>query len=137
MGILSGRSIGVRYSPKPAPIPVGDLIGVGDVIPQGIQHKITSLVGIVSDYDCKIRYHTGKVNVVSDALSRKERNQPLRVRALVMTISLDLPKQILKAQTKARKPENLEAEDVSWLYESHKSKYSVHPGSDKMYQDMK
>ncbi|GJZ33267.1 beta-galactosidase 10 [Tanacetum coccineum] len=27
MGILSGRSIGARCSPKPAPIPVGDLIG--------------------------------------------------------------------------------------------------------------
>ncbi|GKG53913.1 hypothetical protein Tco_0555313, partial [Tanacetum coccineum] len=35
----------------------------------------------------------GKANVVADALSRKER-EPLRVRALVMTIGLDLPKQI-------------------------------------------
>ncbi|GKD13284.1 putative reverse transcriptase domain-containing protein [Tanacetum coccineum] len=97
-----------------------------------------------------------------------------------MTISLDLPKQILNAQTEARKPENIKKEDVggmlvenakypeairtekleprmdgnlclngrSWLpcygelqtvimNESHKSKYSIHPGSDKMYQDMK
>ncbi|GJW81518.1 putative reverse transcriptase domain-containing protein [Tanacetum coccineum] len=117
--------------------------------------------------------------VVADALSRKER-EPLRVRALVMTIGLDLPKQILRAQTEARKPENIKKEDVggilvenskdpeklrteklepradgtmclngrSWLpcygdlrtvimHESHKSKYSIHPGSDKMYQDMK
>ncbi|GKA70424.1 putative reverse transcriptase domain-containing protein [Tanacetum coccineum] len=41
-----------------------------------------------------------KANVVADALSRKERSKPLRVRALVMTIGLDLPKQILNAQTK-------------------------------------
>nr|GEX18702.1 putative reverse transcriptase domain-containing protein [Tanacetum cinerariifolium] len=47
-----------------------------------------------------------KANVVADALSRKKR-VPLRVRALVMTIGLDLPKQILKAQTEARKPENI------------------------------
>ncbi|GJU73004.1 putative reverse transcriptase domain-containing protein [Tanacetum coccineum] len=110
----------------------------------------------------------------------EEREPPLRVRALVMTISLDLPKQILNAQTEARKPENIKSEDVggmlienakfpeaireqkleprtdgtlclngrSWLpcygnlrtvimHESHKSKYSIHPGSDKMYQDMK
>ncbi|GJR65561.1 putative reverse transcriptase domain-containing protein [Tanacetum coccineum] len=135
---------------------------------------------LLSDYDCDIRYHPGKANVVADALSRKEREQPMRVRALVMTISLDLPKQILNAQTEARKPENIKSEDVggmlienakfpeaireqkleprtdgtpvleweSWLpcygdlrtvimHESHKSKYSIHPGSDKMYQDMK
>ncbi|GKD19390.1 putative reverse transcriptase domain-containing protein [Tanacetum coccineum] len=129
---------------------------------------------LLSDYDCDIRYHPGKANVVADALSRKERDEPLRVRALVMTISLDLPKQILAAQIEALKPENLKKEDVggmirtdipkerlepradgtlclngrSWLpcygdlrsvimHESHKSKYSIHPGSEKMYQDMK
>nr|GEU92884.1 reverse transcriptase domain-containing protein [Tanacetum cinerariifolium] len=56
---------------------------------------------LLSDYDCEICYHLGKENVVADALSRKERIQPLRVRALVMTIGLELPKQILNAQTKA------------------------------------
>ncbi|GJS91689.1 putative reverse transcriptase domain-containing protein [Tanacetum coccineum] len=55
---------------------------------------------LLSVYDCEIRYHPGNANVVADALSRKERDQPLRVRALVMTIGLDLPKQILNAQTK-------------------------------------
>nr|GFD09265.1 putative reverse transcriptase domain-containing protein [Tanacetum cinerariifolium] len=108
------------------------------------------------------------------ALSRKERDVPLRVRALVMTISLDLPKQILATQIEALKPENLKKEDVggmirtdipkeileprvdgilclngkSWLpcygdlrsvimHESHKSRYSIHPGSEKMCQDVK
>ncbi|GJS49354.1 putative reverse transcriptase domain-containing protein [Tanacetum coccineum] len=47
---------------------------------------------LLSDYDCDIRYHPGKANVVADDLSRKERDEPLRVRALVNTISLDLPK---------------------------------------------
>nr|GFC03092.1 putative reverse transcriptase domain-containing protein [Tanacetum cinerariifolium] len=64
------------------------------------------------DYDCDIHYHLGKANVVADALSRKEREPPLRVRALVMTIGLDLPRQILNAQTEARKPENIKKEDV-------------------------
>nr|GFA08341.1 putative reverse transcriptase domain-containing protein [Tanacetum cinerariifolium] len=97
-----------------------------------------------------------------------------------MTIGLDLPKQILNAQTEVRKLENIKKEDVRgmldenaknpdaiqeqklephangtqylngriWIpcygdlrtvimHESHKSKYSIHPGFDKMYQDMK
>nr|GFB36807.1 putative reverse transcriptase domain-containing protein [Tanacetum cinerariifolium] len=55
--------------------------------------------------------HPGKANVVADALSRKER-EPLRVRALVMIIGLDLPKQIMNAQNEARKLENIKKEDV-------------------------
>ncbi|GJY12113.1 putative reverse transcriptase domain-containing protein [Tanacetum coccineum] len=121
------------------------------------QHRWLELL---SDYDCEIRYHPGKANVVADALSRKERIKPLR--------------------TEARKPKNIKNEDVvgmlvenskdpekfkteklepradrilffngrSWLpcygdlrtvimHESHTSKYSIHLGSDKMYQDMK
>ncbi|GKF53417.1 putative reverse transcriptase domain-containing protein [Tanacetum coccineum] len=65
-----------------------------------------------------------------------------------MTIGLDLPKRILEAQIEAQKPENLVNEDRSWLpcygdlrsvimHESHKLKYSIHPGSEKMYQDVK
>ncbi|GKB23812.1 putative reverse transcriptase domain-containing protein, partial [Tanacetum coccineum] len=78
------------------------------------------------DYDCEIRYPPRKGNVVADALSRKERDKPLRVRVLMMTVHNSLPKQIREAQKKAMKRKN-----------SHKSKYSIHPGSDKMYQDMK
>nr|GEZ27111.1 putative reverse transcriptase domain-containing protein [Tanacetum cinerariifolium] len=96
-------------------------------------------IEILSDYDYEIRYHPGKGNVVADALSRKD-GEPLRVRSLVMTIHNNLPKKILEAQTKAMKGENVKAENLGRdmvMHESHKSKYSIHPGSDKMYQDLK
>nr|GFB90148.1 putative reverse transcriptase domain-containing protein [Tanacetum cinerariifolium] len=70
---------------------------------------------LLSDYDCDIHYHPEKANVVANALSRKEQEPPLRVRALVMTIGLDLPRQILNAQTEARKPENIKKEDVGGM----------------------
>ncbi|GKA48654.1 putative reverse transcriptase domain-containing protein [Tanacetum coccineum] len=70
---------------------------------------------LLSDYNGEIRYHPGKENVVVDALSRKEKIKPLRVRALVMTIGLDLPKQILEAQIEAQKPENIKNEIVGGL----------------------
>ncbi|GJZ97907.1 putative reverse transcriptase domain-containing protein [Tanacetum coccineum] len=123
---------------------------------------------LLSDYDYELRYHPRKANVVVDALSQKSRPKPLRVRAVVMTIGLNLPVQILNAQVEARKEENYRTEDLcrmiknlepcadetlclrnrSWIpcfgnlralimHESHKSKYSIHPRSDKMYQDFK
>nr|GEU67886.1 putative reverse transcriptase domain-containing protein [Tanacetum cinerariifolium] len=53
---------------------------------------------LFSDYDCELRYHPRKANMVADALSRKSRPKTLRVRALIMTIGLNLPVQILNAQ---------------------------------------
>ncbi|GKE95150.1 putative reverse transcriptase domain-containing protein [Tanacetum coccineum] len=73
---------------------------------------------LLADYDCKIRYHPGKENVVADALSQKERIKPLRVRSLVMTIHPNLPSQILKAQTEALKKENIKDENLRGMDKS-------------------
>nr|GEZ09261.1 putative reverse transcriptase domain-containing protein [Tanacetum cinerariifolium] len=92
------------------------------------QHRWLELL---SDYDCEIRYHPGKANVVAVALSRMERIKPLRVRALVMTIDVDLPRQILEAQTKAMKPENLKSKDVGGMLIKN-SKDPEKPRKDKL-----
>nr|GEY62018.1 hypothetical protein [Tanacetum cinerariifolium] len=54
-----------------------------------------------SDYDCKICYHPGKVNVVADVLSRKERVKPKRVRSMNMTLQSSIKDRILEAQKEA------------------------------------
>ncbi|GJY62816.1 putative reverse transcriptase domain-containing protein [Tanacetum coccineum] len=66
-------------------------------------------IELLSDYDCVIRYHPGKANVVADALSRKDK-EPIRVRALVVTVHNNLPEQIQNAQVEACKEENIGAE---------------------------
>nr|GFA60880.1 hypothetical protein [Tanacetum cinerariifolium] len=62
------------------------------------------------DYDCEIRYHHGKENIVVDALSRKERIKPTRVRAMNMTIQSSIKDRILAAQNKASEVVNAPAE---------------------------
>ncbi|GJY95331.1 hypothetical protein Tco_0511692 [Tanacetum coccineum] len=58
-------------------------------------------IELFSDYDCKIRYHPSKENVVADALSRKERVKPKRVRAMNMILRSSIKDRILTAQKEA------------------------------------
>ncbi|GKA52011.1 putative reverse transcriptase domain-containing protein [Tanacetum coccineum] len=88
------------------------------------QHRWLELL---SDYDCEIRYHPRKANVVADALSGKEQIKPLRVRALVMTVGLNLLVEILKAQNEARKEENYGTEDLGGIIKKLESRWDRQP----------
>ncbi|GJX04374.1 putative reverse transcriptase domain-containing protein [Tanacetum coccineum] len=127
--------------------------------------RIRLRVDTKSDYDCEIRYHPGKVNVVADALSRKDMIKPKRIRAMNMTLQSSIKDKILAAQKEAsdesvrlqrgldelieyRSDKALYYLDRIWvplkgdvrtliMDEALKSKYSVHPGADKMYYDLR
>ncbi|KAJ9566156.1 hypothetical protein OSB04_002122 [Centaurea solstitialis] len=64
-------------------------------------------VELLNDYDYEIKYHPRKVNVVADALSRKERVKSTRTRAMGVIVQTSLKNQILGAQREALKADNL------------------------------
>lgn len=70
---------------------------------------------LLSDYDCDIRYHPGKANVVADALSRKERIKQRRIRAMNLTIQSGIVSKIIEAQSKALSEVNLPDETLRGL----------------------
>nr|GEV05277.1 Gag-Pol polyprotein [Tanacetum cinerariifolium] len=76
------------------------------------EEHLKAILELVKKEELYAKFSKWKANIVADALIHKEWIKPLRVRALVMTIGLNLPKQILNAQTEAQKPENIKNEDV-------------------------
>ncbi|GJS37973.1 reverse transcriptase domain-containing protein [Tanacetum coccineum] len=108
-------------------------------------------VKFLSDYIVDIRYHSRKANVVADALSRKEWEPPLDKNEDVGGMLIENAKFPVALRTEMLEPRTdgtLCLNGRSWLpcyddlqtvimHESHKSKYSIHPGSEKMYQDVK
>ncbi|GJS72202.1 putative reverse transcriptase domain-containing protein [Tanacetum coccineum] len=72
-------------------------------------------IELFSDYECEIRYHPGKANMVADALSRKEQLKPRRVRAMAMAVQIGMREKIQVAQNKALKQENILMENLHGL----------------------
>ncbi|GJZ97357.1 hypothetical protein Tco_0669810 [Tanacetum coccineum] len=72
-------------------------------------------IELFCDYEYEIRYHPGKANVVDDALSRRERVKPKRVREMAMTIQSGVKGMILAVQGEAFNQENVLAERLHGL----------------------
>ncbi|GKF04935.1 putative reverse transcriptase domain-containing protein, partial [Tanacetum coccineum] len=64
---------------------------------KGLNMRQRRWIKLFSDYECEIRYQSGKVNVVADALSRKEPVKPRHVRAMAMTIQFGVKEMIVAA----------------------------------------
>ncbi|CAH1415590.1 unnamed protein product [Lactuca virosa] len=135
--------------------------------PEGAQHETTTVFELVNDYEFKIRYHHGKANVVADALSRKEysgrrvKALTMTIHSHLSTQIKEAQQEALKPENVAGESlrgmdKNLEVKGDRVLYlmdriwtpkfggfrdvvmnEAHNTRYSVHPGSDKMYLDLK
>nr|GEX18672.1 hypothetical protein [Tanacetum cinerariifolium] len=87
-------------------------------------------IELLNDYECEIKYHPGKSNIVADALSKKERLKPRRVRAMNITIQSGLKAKILEIPSVGGIRKLI-------MDEAHTSRYSVHPGANKMYYDLR
>ncbi|GJX43012.1 putative reverse transcriptase domain-containing protein [Tanacetum coccineum] len=95
---------------------------------------------LLADYDCEIHYHLGKANVVADALSWNEAIKEENIKAENQR-GMDKAFEVRPDRTRCIKNRSLlplfgNLRDLI-MHESYKSKYSIHPGSDKMYQDLK
>ncbi|GJZ45887.1 putative reverse transcriptase domain-containing protein [Tanacetum coccineum] len=94
-------------------------------------------IKLLSDYDCEIRYHPGKANVVADALTQKEAMKKKNVKEENLG---RLIKQIFELRLDGMRCfgnrvllQRFGGLRDLIMHESHKSKYSIHLGSDKMY----
>nr|GFC91142.1 putative reverse transcriptase domain-containing protein [Tanacetum cinerariifolium] len=94
-----------------------DFIVYCDTSNKGLGAVLMQRENVISYASCQLKIHEKNYTTHDLELGAvvKEREPPLRVRALVMTISLDLPRQILNAQTEARKPKNIKKEDIGGM----------------------
>ncbi|GKD45640.1 putative reverse transcriptase domain-containing protein, partial [Tanacetum coccineum] len=100
-------------------------------------------IELFSDYECEIHYHPSKANIVADALSRKEQGEVFKEENVSAERLHGLDQHMER-----KEDESLYFMDRIWvplvggvrtiiMYKAHKTRYSVHPGADKIYHDLR
>ena len=68
---------------------------------------------VLKDYDCEIKYHPGKANILADALSRKETIEPSKTCVLHMIATPSILEQIRQEQQESLKDDNLKGKRIT------------------------
>ncbi|GJX03515.1 hypothetical protein Tco_0189431 [Tanacetum coccineum] len=89
----------------------------------------------LSDYDCEIRYHQGNANVAQNEARKEENNETEDLGGIIKKLESCMDG-TLCFNGRSWIPCRGSLRELI-MHESHKSKYSIHPKSDKMYQDLK
>nr|GEY52588.1 hypothetical protein [Tanacetum cinerariifolium] len=117
------------------------LLRIDDLFDQLQGSSVYLKIDLRSGYH-QLRFREEDIPIITFRTSNGVHVDHVKVEAILNWSAPTTPMEVRQflAQTEAMKEENVKAENLGRdmiMHESYKSKYSIHPGSEKMYQDLK